>query len=558
MATNNCLTLVEDDSRSLCVSFLTEHPGELQRLLGNIRNDLTVQQLVVRDINAAQRHNLVHLALAIRSHPTISRIKFEESAIQNFGPLFIAIAKDPLPALEFHNCVIHDDAVNDLNILLFAGKGTIQELLFEACVFSSSGGEQAFGSAIRANQSLRSFSFFCDIQCPSRFTESVNHMIEHNGNFETFGLAIDDSKFESAPFFRCIEASQSLKCLRIRQQGSGITLATIERIMLMCFATESVRELDFTGCIFQAEAFYYLLRTLSKRTMIQTLNISSFSQVADDPAFSVSKMSRQVAKLQVNRLILSSNANFMSDSLLQEIDNAGFIHHLDFSDYSDVFFSHYISDFLDGESLKKTVELILDPEPKFKASPAAEKELGGGLKSITLRPKEASNLFHIVRGFDYGCVRKLTFGRFSFDITAQLLSTLCCYVTESDLCSVSFQGGISTPISDDMRDQLNELRGDLAVNRVGHFYLVQYEGHVPAGLWARVIARSSCDPDGIFFALTEKPEIAGFNLDTAVGNEDNDDDETMLDGTATSNSPEEDIMSRPGKRTRQLEEAQLN
>jgi hypothetical protein len=45
----------------------------------------------------------------------------------------------------------------------------------------------------------------------------------------------------------------------------------------------------------------------------------------------------------------------------------------------------------------------------------------------------------------------------------------------------------------------------LATNRVGRYSLMTE--HVSMGIWAKVLERSSYEPDGIFFVLMEKPGI---------------------------------------------------
>jgi hypothetical protein len=55
---------------------------------------------------------------------------------------------------------------------------------------------------------------------------------------------------------------------------------------------------------------------------------------------------------------------------------------------------------------------------------------------------------------------------------------------------------------------LANIRRPLAINRVGRLRLImEPRDQVPAGRWAHMLARSSCDPDGIFCALCEKPDI---------------------------------------------------
>jgi hypothetical protein len=53
---------------------------------------------------------------------------------------------------------------------------------------------------------------------------------------------------------------------------------------------------------------------------------------------------------------------------------------------------------------------------------------------------------------------------------------------------------------------LPKIRQNLAINRVGGNRLLSVP-IIPAGLWARVMERSSNEPDGIYYLLTERPDI---------------------------------------------------
>jgi hypothetical protein len=89
-------------------------------------------------------------------------------------------------------------------------------------------------------------------------------------------------------------------------------------------------------------------------------------------------------------------------------------------------------------------------------------------------------------------------GKFIADL-AQILEQ------NTSLCSVSLH--MPPPIDAALRHHLERIRYFAAINRVGGLRLTEYQGHIPHGLWARVLARSSANPDGVFFVLMEKPDI---------------------------------------------------
>ncbi len=76
------------------------------------------------------------------------------------------------------------------------------------------------------------------------------------------------------------------------------------------------------------------------------------------------------------------------------------------------------------------------------------------------------------------------------------------------LWTVSFENGIEyINIGNfEAAKYMSRIRYLLAINRVGRHQLMT--APIPESLWALLLARVSNEPDGIYFVLTEKPEIA--------------------------------------------------
>jgi hypothetical protein len=310
--------------------------------------------------------------------------------------------------------------------------------------------------------------------------------------------------------FRSIEEGASLKHLRIYHiNGFMISCATIERLLLMCWMTTSVKELDFRRCCFDGNSLSYLLKALSKRTIIDNLNLSFVATTTK------SNWQAILPSVRVSKLVLADE-NLASGPVIQQFAGHEYIQHLNFIQCSDSFLRSGVCEFLQENT--SPLELILDPRAVFKGpSIRGIESQSPGLKSITCHSLANIDLVDFARRVaDMHCLRKLTLGQFPEAILSEEFFLILAQSMKQNtsLCTLSLPECLATNAA--IRSHLVNIRCFLAINRVGRMRLIEHHDPVPDSLWARVLVRSSCDPDGIFYALRERPDLCGYRQPTVM------------------------------------------
>jgi hypothetical protein len=268
----------------------------------------------------------------------------------------------------------------------------------------------------------------------------------------------------------------------------------------MCLSISSLRKLDFCNCKFTENSLEYLARTLSRSNAIDTLIFEGF--------FRNGPLEVTFENLQVEKLLLSPSA-FEKETflhMLESLANNPFIKCLEVSD-GDTEELHMVCDALLRQNVGPA-GLVINGGCNcdgFNPMISEVMQANTNLKSLTICHMNEANVITFaeivanMRG-----LRKLAFDHchFSEECFRALQESL---ERNDSLWTLSFE-------NTSMQDQflkaavsLQRIRYLLAINRVGRHRLMTVPA--PVGLWARVLERSSNEPNGIYFVLTEKPDI---------------------------------------------------
>lgn len=514
MAAVSCLSLVEDEGPTITKLFDLAHPLEddFDKRFDELRNDQTVQEIGLRAFYGTDtRHQqlLKHLALVMTTCPRLRKVMFYQSDISTFFPLLIAAATEPFPILEFSICRIFLDAAEDLKLVMTCGM--LQGLIFDDCRFDTAANESFF-DGLSENQSLRTFINFC---YPREWYDSracLATLLKKNRKLETFGLLIEGGNSFYHDLIDAIEEGQSLKCLRIRSE-TNLDSSNIQR-MNKFVATRSIQELEFDRCPFRREEFMHLLQTLSRQGAVKTLR---FSQISTDwENEETPEVCRQLVSLKIDRLVVDRSLE-LSAPVIQEIVDAGFIKHVELNYRTTSTALNGFCDLFNRQTRLSALFVNLKPETHV--------DLNGGMESVwcNLNNNDIVELARQV-GRMQG-LRKLSIRQdLPGAVTPEFFSALAeSLKSNKSLGKLSLHGFSTTEAS--VCNQLASIRRSLAINRVGGLRLMRHS--VPLGLWPHLLKISSCDADGIFHVLLEKPDMfdpqhrGGVNATIAAAVDDN-------------------------------------
>ncbi len=493
MAAVSCLSLVDDEGPVITKLFDLAHPldDDFDKRIDELRNDQTVQEIGLRALygtDTSHQQLLKHLALVMTTCPRLRKVMFYQSDISNIFPLLIAAATEPFPTLEFSICRIFLDAAEDLK--LFMTCGMLRGLIFDDCRFDTAANKTVF-DGLSENQSLQTFINFCHPQEWYDSTVCLATLLKKNRKLETFGLLIEGGDRFYHDLFDAIEEGQSLKCLRIRSETTNFGPSNVERIVNKIVATRSIQELEFDRCPFRREEFMHLLQTLSRQEAVKILRFSQISTDWEDEE--TPEVLRQLVNLKIDRLVVDRSLE-LTVPVIQEIVDAGFIKHVELNSSTAL---NGFCDLFNRQTRLSALFVNLKPETHV--------DLNGGMESVwcNLNNDDIVELARQV-GRMQG-LRKLSIRQdLPGAVTPEFFSALAeSLKSNKSLGKLSLHGFSTTEAS--VCNQLASIRRSLAINRVRGLRLTRHS--VPLGLWPHLLEISSCDADGIFHVLLEKPDM---------------------------------------------------
>jgi hypothetical protein len=152
-------------------------------------------------------------------------------------------------------------------------------------------------------------------------------------------------------------------------------------------------------------------------------------------------------------------------------------------------------------------ELEMDVSYGFGTLLTGSMQLNTNLKSLSLEYIDKAELVTFAEGLaTMRGLRKLALGP-SSEPTEEFFQKVLQSLEHNDtLWTLAIANGVQYFNAFDIHQYLPKIRYFLAINRVGRHRLLTLP-MIPMGLWAYVLVRSSHAPDGIYFCLTQKPDL---------------------------------------------------
>jgi hypothetical protein len=436
---------------------------------------------------------LFRLAMAIRVHPRITSIRFNECEISDLGALCLALTqKNQLVRLEFFRCRLEHCAAETLRVMLETN--LVESLQILNCKADDAAAVQLpISLGLGKNKSLKEFQLNRN---ELDFKVGLNEMLMSNHNLVELGLSLEDNQHWD--LFRSLERLKTLTSLSLF--WSTINLPTMEAIMMMCMAIPSLQTLSLSNCTCDQNALEFLVRTLSSNKIITTLKYEFF--------FLSRPVNVDFGTLQVNQLVFDG-VDFEKSSFLQSIDSIASSHHIkslklrpgELYDVADAL--EKICDTLIRQS-KGPSELIVDVGRSDVSLLTEAMEHNTNLKTLKIHSLCESDLVTFAGGVsNMPGLRHLAFLS-DCEYTEEFFVTLLESMERNTSLWTLLFDNLDTDETDADK-YLSRIRYLLAINRVGRHRLMTMP--IPVGLWAHVLERSSEEPDGIYFVLTGKPDI---------------------------------------------------
>jgi hypothetical protein len=281
-------------------------------------------------------------------------------------------------------------------------------------------------------------------------------------------------------------------------------MQSMEAIMNVCCAEASLTRLDMSCCIFDENASQFLAQTLSQTNAIDTLILESIQM--QRPRF---RLCVNLGNVQVKKLVLSHTyiEEETFSEILESVSNNSYIKGLELNHAVIETSEHensVVCDFLLRQN-RRSPELVIGVHRNCVAMITEAMQLNTSLDSLVIDyiMSKTDLVTFAERLVNMRGLRKLAFEgmcSFSKEFFRALQESL---ERNTTLCTLSF--GRITPYDPYAASYLPRIRYLLAINRVGRHRLMTVPA--PVGLWARVLASSSNEPNGIYFVLTEKPDI---------------------------------------------------
>jgi hypothetical protein len=525
---DRCLSIKSDNDKdtTFCVELRNSDPPDWNALQQTPTIHLIVIYGISRYVN--QEDLIARLAQNIRQHGGIRTIDFMSCQIDDeLVQLWDAMIgnqgdqETPVCSLIFYGCRIKRRAAETLQLLL--QRDIIKELGFLKCDFDVSAGP-IMEMALRNNQSLRGFGFnfhTYDEDVPvtvyTHIEKGFRGMLHINQNLVKLVWRFEynddghDILWElSNRAANNIGALQSLEIV-----NSTIDLRMVQSIIRMGLLMHSFREISFVMCEIYPDALKAFIEALSRpyqtNPRFDKVKLELVTVIANDdinPPFTTS-----CERLQVQHLSLV-HTNFDPDTLVRtmtELANNPSIQSLDLRgvlrDYNLNYYQTLCDVFLRSNRGPSKLILDLNQVVLDQSSIAMFVQVlqqNTSVKSLTIREISGPDLVTFAQGLAHmhGLYR-LALGSIDVETLAERFCQALQQSLEHNntLCKLSM-----TSIHVNARRYLPRIRYLLATNLVGRHVLMRTP-NVPLGLWAHVLARSSKEADGIYFALTEMPDI---------------------------------------------------
>jgi hypothetical protein len=460
------------------------------------------------------------IARAIKIHNGgIEVIRFVHCCVTGLQQLRDAVARINKTSyhrisFKFSSCRFEGDAVENIQLML--QNDMLESLYFYDCAFND--GTITLSEAIRASRGLKTFEYYSHRASSLDFSAGVYDMLKSNRKLVKLGLTIetDESNICLWEIFRSSKDSQTLQSLEIGGLRHKLTLRSVEAILLMCFMINSLQELRFNMCTFDEDALKFLIEALSNNKLINTLTLDYAMLSNEDhgqPLITFSCGKVQVESLHLSRTSFAEEAflqtmtDMANKACVKSFHLGGVMRN---SEYS---FQAVCNIFLlpnCGPS-----ELTIDDELfDTKATPAMAAMLTAALqhntsvKALHIPSIRGAELVAFAQNLtNMNGIRQLSM-KIDNDDAEQTAEQLFEALHQSlqhntTLCNLSINVVDSTH---DTKGRLPRICYLLATNLVGRHTLMAAP-NIPVGLWAHVLARSCRAADGIYFALTEKPDI---------------------------------------------------
>jgi hypothetical protein len=522
---DRCLTIKSDDykNQTFHVRLTKSKPPDWNAL----QQTPTIDHIT---FHGSHRRRCVHnqadfmalLAQNIRQHGGIQTINFthcriDEELVQLWDAL-IGNREDqetPVPTLVFFECRIKRRAAETLQLLL--QRDSLKDLSFWSCDFDVRAGP-IVEMALQSNQSLCSFGFHFDknhdvpATVYTHIENGLRGMLHMNQNLVKLLWRFeynDDGHDILWELSNCaaknISALQSLEIW-----DSTIDLRMVQSIIRMGRLMHSFQHLTFYSCVFYCRAMKTFIKAFSRpyqtHPRFDTVKFEEVTVIANDGSGDLS-LTTSFGNLQVQHLSLL-HTFFTPRAWIRtmtEVGNNPCIQSLDLRDLmydNDIGYYEVLRDVFLLPN-RGPSELLLDlvlSEWSIEMLVRALQE-NTSIKALTVRRMSGADFLPLVQGLAHmRGLRRLALGCFdSEELVCQALQQSLEHNTT--LCQLSM-----TSIDVNARRYLPRIRYLLATNLVGR-HVLMIAPNVPLGLWARVLARSSKEADGIYFVLMEKPDI---------------------------------------------------
>lgn len=247
----------------------------------------------------------------------------------------------------------------------------------------------------------------------------------------------------------------------------------------------------------------FLVQTLIKHKLLDSLSLIGCSST---PLFSDIPADLSIGKMQVRQLgLIRSESPGTLPQILDDIGSNPFIHSLEIEGNFETFPMELCNDLIRKSTGLTELEVRGMEHKAAELIDALQENIN--LKCLRVNGVDETDL--ITFGQQLGnipCLRKLT-----LDLRDGIVVTQDFYQTLDQ--SLESNSSLWTLVINNMRlndtpcasEYLQRIRRRLAINRVGGPSLLT--ARVPVDIWPHVLVKSSEDPDGIYFALTGKPDI---------------------------------------------------
>lgn len=467
----------------------------------NLKFSTTVQHVIISNLSPPL--SSFELGLALKSLPRVTKLTFKQCLLEDVGPICMALSadKNALASLEFIHCTLSHYAAESICVVLHAN--VIGLLAFDHCVLSSYD-RRIIGKGIKGNKSLKSFRLIAEKKCDVLLS-CVKFVLERNNNqggLKELALTLPGI---DVTLFAAVETFKSLTSLQLDK--TLIDLKSMEAICFFCFCIPSLKHLHLGTCVIDDSAMEFLVRMLSSRNIIHSLTLGRiYAPCILAPGVSCGNM--KVQKLDIS----GAGDDFGLVQTLNEVAENRYIQCLHLDELSASCFGS-VEPFCEGllRQNKSPKELVISTiVGKRQMSQIVDAfQQNTSCSILTLLKLQKASLLRFVNGLaDMRGLRMLTIGSPESEVTytKDVVAALDASLKENTTLSKLVIHGVFLDDEDgDTQRVLTSIRYSVAINRVGRHSLLT--APIPVGIWALVLARSSYEADGIYFVLTEKPEI---------------------------------------------------